>query len=97
MAGPIQVDDEALNKLKNAIQTAGENYKDNLTRLTKLIDEITSGDIQGEPADDLLAKYTDKQNIFKGLADTIDEACEYMGVQTVKFENMLDNLMSGMN
>ena len=49
----IHVDEEALNHLKGAMQTAGERYKSNLARLTNLIGEITKGDIQGDPANDL--------------------------------------------
>ena len=49
----IHVDEEALKTLKNALETAGQEYKSNLARLTNLIEEITSGDIQGDPANDL--------------------------------------------
>ena len=49
----IHVDEAALNSLKNALSTAGERYKSNLARLTNLIGEITKGDIQGDPANDL--------------------------------------------
>ena len=46
----IHVDEAALNALKNALETAGQDYKQSLARLTSLIEEITSGDIQGDPA-----------------------------------------------
>ena len=36
--------------IKNALETAGQEYKSNLARLTNLIEEITSGDIQEDTA-----------------------------------------------
>ncbi len=92
----IHVDEAALNDLKNAMQTAGEGYKKNLARLTNLVEEITSGDIQGDPAQDLLQKFQAKEDTFKNLANTIDEAEGYMGMQTTKFTNMIGDLKSGM-
>jgi len=92
----IHVDEAALNDLKNAMQTAGEGYKKNLAKLTNLVEEITSGDIQGDPAQDLLQKFQAKEDIFKKIAETIDEAEGYMGMQTTKFGNMIGDLKSGM-
>lgn len=92
----ISVDEEALEELRRAMGTAGENYKMNLNRLNNLINEITSGDIQGEPANDLLNKYTEKKEIFEGLARTIEEAEEYMGMKKAGFNDMMGNLSSGM-
>ncbi|MDO5393048.1 MAG: hypothetical protein Q4F33_00390 [Mycoplasmatota bacterium] len=96
MAGTIHVDEAALTDLRDALATAGEEYKSNLARLTALIQEITSGDIQGDPANDLLAKFNAKEDTFKKLAQTIDEAQEYMGIQTQKFGSMIGDLASGM-
>ena len=53
MPSIIHVDEDALRTLKSALQEQGENYKKNLRRLQALIEEITSGDIQGDPATDL--------------------------------------------
>jgi len=92
----IHVEDEALNDLKNALTTAGQSYKSSLANLTNFIEEITSGDIQGDPANDLLAKYQAKQDIFNKITQTIEEAEEYTGLQAVKFDNMLGDLKSGM-
>ena len=92
----IHVDEEALNYLKNALQTAGENYRNNLSRLTNLINQITSGSIKGDPADDLLAKYEAKRDFFNKVQDTIDEAEEYMGIKKGTFGNMIGDLKSGM-
>ena len=94
--GTIHVDEAALADLRDALTTAGEDYKSDLARLTALIQEITSGDIQGDPANDLLAKYNAKEDTFKRLAGTIDEAQEYMGIQTQKFGSMISGLQSGM-
>lgn len=95
-SGTIHVDEESLKDLRNALETAGEDYKRDLSRLKALIAEITSGDIQGDPANDLLAKFQAKDETFKRLADTIDDAQEYMGIQTQKFGSMISNLQSGM-
>lgn len=95
-SGTIHVDEAALTDLRDALTTAGEDYKSNLARLTALINEITSGDIQGDPANDLLAKFNAKEETFKRLANTIDEAQEYMGIQSQKFGSMISNLSSGM-
>ena len=92
----IHVDEAALNALKNALETAGQEYKSSLARLTNLIEEITSGDIQGDPANDLLQKYQAKQDTFNMLTQTIEEAEGYMGLQTTKFGNMIGDLKSGM-
>ena len=92
----IHVDEVALNALKNALETAGQEYKSSLARLTNLIEEITSGDIQGDPANDLLQKFQAKQDTFNKLTQTIEEAEGYMGLQTTKFGNMIGDLKSGM-
>ena len=92
----IHVDEEALKTLKNALETAGQEYKSNLARLTNLIEEITSGDIQGDPANDLLQKFQAKEETFKRLAQTIDEAEEYMGMQKTKFTSLIGDLSSSM-
>ena len=81
---------------KKALEEAGQRYKQNLARLTNLIEEITSGDIQGDPANDLLAKFQAKQDMFNKLTQTIEEAEGYMGMQTTKFGTMMGNLKSGM-
>lgn len=94
--GTIHVDEAALNDLRTALENAGEEYKRELARLTNLIGEITSGDIQGDPANDLLAKFNAKQDTFNKLTTTIEEAQEYMGIQGQKFGSMIGNLSSGM-
>ena len=94
--GTIHVDEAALADLRDALTTAGEDYKSDLARLTALIQEITSGDIQGDPANDLLQKYQAKQDTFNKLTQTIEEAEGYMGLQTTKFGNMIGDLKSGM-
>ncbi len=93
----IHVDEAALNSLKNALETAGQDYKSKLARLTSLIEEITSGDIQGDPADDLLAKFRAKEDTFNKLTQTIEEAEGYMGMQTTKFGAMISDLKTDMH
>ena len=88
----IHVEESALNELRNALQTAGEEYKEQLAKLTNLIDEITSGDIKGDPADDLLAKFRAKQDDFNSLARTIEDAQEKVGVKGSDFTSMITDL-----
>ena len=92
----IHVEESALSDLRNALETAGETYKQDLARLTNLINEITSGDIQGDPATDLLNKFQAKEDIFKGLAQTVDEAEEYLGMQKTKFTGLIGDLADTM-
>ncbi len=92
----IHVDEAALSDLKNALETAGEDYKRDYARLKSLISEITSGDIQGDPATDLLNKFQAKEDIFNKIAETIDDAEEYMGLQKTSFTQMISDLSSGM-
>ena len=93
----IHVDEAALNSLKNALETAGQDYKTKLARLTNLIEEITSGDIPGDPAEDLLAKFRAKEDTFNKLTQTIEEAEGYMGMQTTKFGTMISDLKTDMH
>ena len=92
----IHVEEEDLKKLTRALGEAGEDYKTNLAKLTNLISEITSGDIQGDPATDLLQKFQAKEDTLNKLAETIDEAEGYLGMQTTSFTNMIGDLKSGM-
>ena len=92
----IKVDEQALQELREALATAGEDYKRNLARLTALIEQITSGDIQGDPAVDLLNKFEAKKDTLNNLAKTIDEAQEFMGIKRSDFSSMIGNLQSGM-
>lgn len=92
----IHVEEEALKQLKNALETAGQEYKQNLARLTNLIEEITSGDIQGDPATDLLNKFEAKKEVLNKITQTIEEAEGYMGMQTTKFGSMIGDLKAGM-
>lgn len=92
----MHVEEESLEALKTAISDAGESYKTNLAKLTNLIGEITSGDIQGDLAVELETKFEAKRETLNRLASTIDEAAEYMGIKTTKFTDMISNTSSGM-
>lgn len=92
----IHVEESALNDLRNALETAGTEYKNSYARLQNLISEITSGDIQGDPANDLLAKFQAKDDTFKSLQQTINEALEYIGAQKQAFTGMISELSSTM-
>ncbi len=88
----IHVEEEGLVELRNALATAGEEYKENLARLTNLIEEITRGDIQGDPADDLLEKFRAKEDDFNSLQRVIDDVEEKVGVKGKDFTTMIEGL-----
>ncbi len=88
----IHVEEEGLVELRNALETAGEEYKENLARLTNLIEEITRGDIQGDVADDLLEKFRAKEDDFKSLQRVIDEVEEKVGAKGKDFTTMIEDL-----
>lgn len=90
----VNVSSEDLSILEKAISEAGQNYKNGYARLTSLIEEITRGDIQGDPATDLLNKYNEKEATLTGIKTTIDEAEEYMSLQNAKFKSLIDELHS---
>lgn len=92
----IHVDEEALATLKEALLTAGNDYKENLTKLQNLIDDITRGDIQGDPATELLAKFQEKSENFRGVQNSIDEAADAMGIKLSDFTSKMGELKAGM-
>ena len=94
MPSVIKVDENALQTLKKALETAGSEYKRNLAKLDNLIVQITQGDITGNPATDLLNKYKEKEGQLKKVLKTIEEAEEYVGVKNTKFNDMISGLSS---
>ena len=92
----IHVDAEELEKLKTAIMTAGQDYKEYLAKLTNLIDEITADDIQGDLADELKIKFEQKRTVFMNLKTVIEMAEGYMGLQVKKFGTMMEETKSSM-
>lgn len=90
----IHVDAEALERLKTALMTAGQDYKEYLVKLINLIDEITVGDIQGDLADDLKMKFEQKRDTFIRLKSVIEMAEGYMGLQSKKFVTMIEETKS---
>ena len=97
MNGAIHVEESALAELKDALNGAGEDYKANLAKLTNLIEQITSGNIQGPVAQDLLEKYEAKRELFNMVQQTIDEAKDYAGKQETTFINTMSDVISRMN
>ena len=59
----IHVDEEALKTLKNALETAGQEYKSNLARLTNLIDETVSDEEGAKKFIDEIYKMNERMNI----------------------------------
>ncbi|MBQ9018752.1 MAG: hypothetical protein IJ097_00375 [Bacilli bacterium] len=96
MSTPIMSSSTSLNSVTQALETAGKDYREKLARVTALIEEITRGDIQGDPATDLLAKFNAKQDIFKGLAQTLERAEEEMRRQEGRFNEAMDTIMEEM-
>lgn len=91
----IVVSEGALNKLKNAIGTAGKDYKENLARLRALMEEITNGDIQGDLATDLMNKFQARKDDFDQIQRMIDDAEEYMGMKGTQFNATVSDIQSG--
>ncbi len=92
MNGIINIDEEAIEKLRDALQTAGEDYKFNLERLESLINEITTDDIKGKPATKLLEAYKANEENYKKIYETISRAEEYINNEKKEFMNMVDEL-----
>lgn len=92
----IHVDEEAIARLKEALLTAGNDYKDNLSKLKNLIEDITRGDIQGDPATQLLTKFQEKSETFNGVQQSIDEAADAMGIKLSDFTSKMGELKAGM-
>lgn len=93
----IHVDEAALKKLQDALSQAGEDYKKNYEKLTSLIQEITSGDITGDLADELLKKYNDKKDTLDNIYKAIDDAEDYAGVKKTDFSKRMNSDMSAMH
>ena len=94
--GRVHVEEEALVNLRNDFGTAGENYKANYNKLTNLISEITSGHIQGDPANELLQKYEEKREAFEKVFEMIDSTQDYANSRTNQFVSDVDTLMKNM-
>lgn len=95
MSGPIiHVDEGALNDLKNAFLNAGVDYKTNVAKMEHLVNQIVSGDFQGEAADLFLQKYQEKQDTFKGIIKTLEAAEDKMGLKTTKFNDMMSDIQT---
>lgn len=92
----IHVEEQALADLKGALGTAGKEYLDNYKRLTNLINEITRGDITGPLADEFLKKFNDKKGVLMAVANTIEEAEHYTGMQQTGFGITMEETQAGM-
>ena len=76
----VNVDEEAIESLRDALQTAGEEYKYNLNRLITLINDITNEEIKGTTATNLLKDFKLKEESFKKIAETISKAEENINI-----------------
>lgn len=92
----IHVEEDALNELKKGIATSGEQYERNLEKLDSIVEEIISGDIQGEVADTFKAKYDSKKDDFNKLKNALEEAKQVLGLRTEDFVNMMDEVNNTM-
>lgn len=85
----VNVDEEAIESLRDALQTAGEEYKYNLNRLITLINDITNEEIKGTPATNLLKYFKSKEENFKKIEETINRAEENINRQRKEYNNMV--------
>ena len=96
MPSIIHVEEDAIVQLKSSFLDAGVEYKQNLAKLDHLIEQIVSGDFQGDAADDFVSKYREKEATFKKIVETLEEAEEKMGLKTTKFGDMMGEIKSTM-
>ncbi len=89
MSEIINVDEEAIEILRDALQTTGEEYKYNLNRLITLINDITNEEIKGTPATNLLKDFKSKEENFKKIEETINIAEENINRQRKEYNNMI--------
>ncbi len=92
----IYADERAIAQLKEALATAGEDYKRNLTRLTNLVRQITEGDIKGDLATEFKNKFEAKEETLRKLQTSIDEAESYMGMKREDLVSTVTNTQSDM-
>ena len=92
--GQISVSEEVLVNVINSMTAAVENYMENYKKLSNLMNEITNGDITGDPATQILNKYTAKEETFKQLYTSLEEANTYLQEQKNKFGTMMSSLES---
>lgn len=94
MGDMIKVDSAALERFRKVLAEAGEQYKQELKKLENLVNEIVSGTITGDTAEDLRDKYIEKKRVFAALANVIDDAESYAGMQGKRFESTVSDIMS---
>lgn len=82
----LNINEDAFRQLQNNIETAADEYQTNYRRLANLMSEITRGDIQGEPADDLLKKFEEKKGDFEAISNEIDTILDYIKNKYDEFE-----------
>lgn len=92
----ISADSESLATLKNAIGTAYDEYKYNLQRMRNLAEQIINGDIKGNLATEFINKFESHSGTLNALETTLDEAAQYMGLQTTKYDQLIENTQAGM-
>ena len=92
----IKGSQEALEQVTKELEAAAADYKANYAKLQNLMGEITSGNIQGDLADDLLAKFEAKDDSFKAIQQSLDTAFDKMKMQTRDFINVMSDTQQGM-
>ena len=93
MAETIEITKEDIEKLKNQLETAGEEFKTNYNKLTALIEQIRRGDFTGEAADLFLQKYEEKKDFFDGINKILEDAEKYTNDVLNKYETLNAQLM----
>lgn len=92
MDGVIQADSQSLRELTEAFATAGKDYQKKLEELGQLIEDITNGDIQGDPATQLKSKYEEKVASFNELRDALKKAEDHMNDEEAEFRDVMRKL-----
>ena len=92
----VKVDPASLKRLENVISDNGTSYVENISKMKGVVDQILSGDFKGDAADNFKTLYEQKETFFRQIAETIDEAAEYLGLQNKEFGTMMDELIASM-
>lgn len=93
-SGQISMTSESLQGVQKDLFETCNKYKENLSKLEGVINQITSGDFTGEAARDLLEKYNAKKDEFERLRRIIDENEEYMKNKEARFNRMQGDLIA---
>ena len=96
MNGTKIVDSSAMDSLTTSLEDSVIDYLTNYNKLKSVVEDVRLNAIKGQVADALVSKFEEKEEIFKAIEKTINEAADAMSRESLTFKSRLNNLMSGM-